>query len=289
MLQSTSEPSLRIGIINLMPRAELYEPYLLRPLMHADVPFEPQWIRLATHEYARSDLGYVERQYRSFDEVQHTAALDGLIVTGAPLEELAFASVGCWRELAEILAFTREQALPTLGLCWGGLALAWRLGLEKTALQRKLFGVFELRRLGSAHPLLAESDDVFDCPQSRHAGIADVLLERAVDDGRVRLLAHAEATGYSIFESGDGLDLMHLGHPEYDAARLIAEYRRDVAARRNDVSRPANLELDEPVTRWRSHRNEFFRHWLVRVRSASRGRQTPHVVPGVSEHDACTG
>jgi homoserine O-succinyltransferase len=269
MVRSNLEPRLRIGIINLMPRAELYEPYLLRPLTHADVPFEPHWIRLASHGYAQSDSRHIEERYRSFEAVQHSAALDGLIITGAPLEELEFSAVMCWRELAEILDFTRAHALPTLGLCWGGLALAWRLGLEKSHFPRKLFGVFELRRLGSAHPLLTESDDVFACPQSRHAGISDLLLERAVDDGRVRLLAHAEAPGYSIFESADGLYLMHLGHPEYDAARLIAEYRRDVAAARQDVRPPVDLDLDAPVTRWRSHRNEFFRHWLQRVRSAA--------------------
>jgi homoserine O-succinyltransferase len=146
------------------------------------------------------------------------------------------------------------------------LALAEQLGIAKSNYERKLFGVYELRTLEPEHALLRGSDDVFMCPQSRHAGIADAELERAAADGRVRLLAHGAASGYAVFEARDGRYLMHLGHPEYDAARLVYEYRRDVALGRTDVPVPAQLDLDNPITRWRSHRNQFFRNWLLNLR-----------------------
>jgi len=268
MLQSGLEHRLRIGIINLMPRVEQYAPYLLRPLAQAEVPFEPRWIRLESQTYSARDAAHLAQLYRSFDHTQAHAPLHGLIVTGAPVEELEFATIPYWSELLHILDFARARALPTLGLCWGGLALAFQLGIDKTNFERKLFGVFELRRLHEDDPLFAESDDVFACPQSRHSGISDTDLEAAVNDGRVRALAHSEAAGYSIFESADGRSLMHLGHPEYDAQRLIYEYRRDVAAGRSDVLAPVALDLERPITRWRSHRNEFFRQWVRRVRDA---------------------
>ena len=259
MQQWTRKQRLRIGIINLMPRVQHYEPYLLRPLTQAEVPFEPAWIRLHSQTYATRDAAHLEQCYQSFDQA---GALDGLIVTGAPVEELEFATIPYWPELAHILDLARACALPCLGLCWGGLALAFQLGVRKTNFEHKLFGVFELRRLEPEHPLFRESDDVFVCPQSRHSGISDAELEAAVSDGRVRALAHSSAAGYSIFESADGRSVMHLGHPEYDAERLVYEYGRDLAANRFDVRAPVALDLERPVTRWRSHRNDFFRQWL---------------------------
>jgi len=136
---------LRIGIINIMPRLEAYEPYLLDPLArHAEV-VEPVFVRLASHGYHSSDRAHLERFYRTFDAAISEAPLDGLIVTGAPVEELPFEQVHYLRELEDILGYARRHVVTTLGLCWGGLLIAHLLGIGKRVFARKLFGVFDPR------------------------------------------------------------------------------------------------------------------------------------------------
>ncbi len=253
---------LRVGILNVMPKAETYEFSILQPLGRSIIQIEPLWIRLETHRYTSSNQEHIRGLYMTFEEAVRRLPLDGLILTGAPVEEMPFEEVHYWGELTRILQYARRNVASTLGLCWGGLALAKMLGVEKQNLTRKLFGVFRNRNLERAHRITGDTDDVFWCPQSRHSGIADHDLEEARDRGAVRLLSHAPETGYSIFESMDQRYLMHLGHPEYEPERLIHEYRRDADLGRTDVDPPAHVDLDDPVNTWRSHRNEFFSQWI---------------------------
>ena len=253
---------LRVGILNVMPKAESYEPYLLRPLAHAPAFVEPVWIRLESHRYASSSPAHIQQHYRTFAQAIGEGALSGLILTGAPVEELAFEAVHYWRELSRILEFSRRNLQGTLGLCWGGLALAKMIGLDKVSFQKKLFGVFQNRSLSPTHPITGDFDDAFFCAHSRHSGILDGELEEASERGVVSLLSHGPDTGYTIFESADRRFLMHLGHPEYEAGRLVHEWRRDQSLGRTDVERPANFDPENPSNVWRSHRNELFSQWL---------------------------
>lgn len=257
--------TLRVGVINIMPRAEAYEPFLTRPLGRSGLPVEPVWIRLRSHAYGSSDRENLERNYVHFEDALGDGPLDGLVLTGAPVEELPFEEVEYWDELTGILGYARAAIRSTLGLCWGGLALAKLLGLEKTNYTRKIFGIFETRNLDPGHFVTGGMDDVFWCPQSRFSGIADDALEEAGRRGTVSLLAHAPEAGYTIFESGDGRFLMHLGHPEYEAFRLVEEYRRDLACGKPGVEPPRNLDVDRPLNRWRTHGSEFFGRWLMRL------------------------
>ncbi len=225
----------RIGILNVMPQAESYEPYLLRPLAHAATLVEPVWLRLESHGYSSSNPAHIQQHYRTFAQALEDGQLSGLILTGAPVEELSFEAVHYWRELTRILEFARANFRSTLGLCWGGLALANLVGLDKVLFPKKLFGVFLNRNLNHAHPITGEFDDSFSCAHSRHSGILDRSLEDASDRGLVNLLSHGAETGYSLFESSDHRFLMHLGHPEYEASRLVHEWQRDRALGRNDV------------------------------------------------------
>jgi len=260
--QLDGRPVLRVGVLNVMPKAESYEPYLLRPLAHSELLVEPIWIRLDSHSYTSSDSAHIERHYRTFEEALAQGPLSGLILTGAPVEELDFEAVHYWRELAQILEFARQKLKGTLGLCWGGLALAKMIGLDKVSFPRKLFGVFQNRSLNAQHPITSSFDDTFFCAHSRHSGINDRTLEDARDRGIVNLLSHGPDTGYTIFESSDHRYLMHLGHPEYEAGRLVHEWLRDRALGRTDVERPSNFDPDRPSNTWRSHRNELFSQWL---------------------------
>ncbi|MGA3122225.1 MAG: homoserine O-succinyltransferase [Polyangiaceae bacterium] len=258
----TARWPLRVGIVNVMPRAETYEANILRPLARAVLPVTPVWIRLRSHSYGSSDPDYIHRAYVDFEDAIGAGILDGLILTGAPVEDLEFHEVHYWTELVEILRFCRSHVASVLGLCWGGLALAKLLNIEKRNFETKLFGVFQNRNLASDHPILGGADEVFWCVHSRHSGVSDSDLEGARDAGVVHLLAHGPETGYSIFESSDRRFLMHLGHPEYGSTRLLHEWERDASLGRRDVDPPRNFDLERPVNIWQSHCNDLFSQWL---------------------------
>jgi homoserine O-succinyltransferase len=235
--------ALRVGIINLMPSAEAYEPVLLEPLGSGERWVEPVWIRLASHGYQSSDAAHLARFYRG---IEHAGALDGLILTGAPVEELPFEEVRYFPELRGVLERARTTIPRTLGLCWGGMALAQLLGVGKVRFARKLFGVYALEGFGP-------------CAQSRHAGLDPVQLGDAEVRGQVRVLA-----GDTIVESVDGRYLMHLGHPEYTPARLRFEYLRDRELGRGDVGQPHGVSGAPPASPL-PHGYAFFADWLERV------------------------
>jgi len=251
----------RIGIINLMPAAELYEPMLLAPLATSDLAVVPVWIRLHTHSYASTDLGHLERWYVPFERAL-AQAMSGLVLTGAPVEELAYEDVRYWRELAELLSVARHELRSTLGLCWGGMALGKLLGIEKTSFAHKLFGVYPLARRTQGRALFDDTSTSFECAQSRHAGIDDAVLEAAERAGSVHLLAHSAPAGYTIFESADRRYLAHLGHPEYTPARLGFEYQRDLQLGRSDVTAPAGVDLAHAPAHALSHGRRFLTGWL---------------------------
>ena len=186
--------------------------------------------------------------------------LDGLIITGAPVEHLPFEEVHYWKELVNLIEEAKLKCASTLGLCWAGFAMAYMAGVEKENFNKKLFGVYPMRSLVPSHSLMGTQDDQFFCPQSRHAGLPDSEMEKAEQKGKLRLLAHGEKVGYTIFETPDQRQLMHLGHPEYNVDRLKSEMERD--KKRGDVPPPENFDLTKSNTSWRSHRNLLFQQWL---------------------------
>lgn len=254
--------ALRIGVLNIMPKAETYEFSLLHPLGRSIMQIEPVWIRLKTHTYQSSDQDHLAKLYLTFEEAVAKEHLDGLIVTGAPVEDIPFEEVSYWEEIKRILKYARNNISSTLGICWGGLALAKFLGMDKVVFPKKIFGVFETVNLDREHPITGEMDDVFWCAHSRHAGITDEVLELERDKGMIHPLAYSKDAGYTIFESVDQRFIVHLGHPEYEPSRLIEEYLRDKNKGRTDVDPPRNLDLNNPVNTWRSHRTEFFSQWI---------------------------
>ena len=251
---------LRIGILNIMPQGEKYEFNLLHPLGLSIIQVDPVWIRLNSHTYKTSDQNHIDDLYVSYEEAIKEQELDGLIVTGAPIEHLPYTEVQYWDEISEILLEAKTKYPCTLGICWGGLALAYLEGVEKINYPQKKFGVFEIKNLDPHHPITGSMDDAFWCPLSTHAGIDDQVLEQAQADGRLHLLGYNKESGYVIFETPDHRFLMHTGHPEYNSQRLAFEAKRDKD--NPEVPPCANFDFNRPVNNWRSHRNFFFTQWL---------------------------
>jgi homoserine O-succinyltransferase len=257
--------ALRIGILNLMPKAETYEFSLIFPLGRSILQIDPVWIKLETHHYNSSDKAHLKGLYSSFKEAIRDKHLDGLIVTGAPVGKLRFEDILYWEEIQKILDYARRNIPSTLGICWGGLAIARMLGIEKMNHKKKLFGVFEGENMDRNHRITGELDDVFFCPHSRYFGISDETMETERDKGNIRLLAKGKDVGYFIFESSDGRYIAHLGHPEYDTKRIIYEAGRDQKEKVPDVEPPVNFDVNNPINRWRGHRTEFFTQWIKYV------------------------
>ena len=251
---------LRIGIMNIMPLGEQYEFNLLLPLGLSVLQIEPVWIRLESHEYKTWKPGHLDDRYVSYAESTKDSPLDGLIITGAPVEHLKFEDVVYWKEFTEIAKHARENTPSTLGICWGAFALAYLEGISKIDFEKKLFGVYELNNLDQDHDIMGAMDDAFLSPQSRMAGMSDNELLQAKDQGKINLLAHGPESGYSIFETTDQKFLMHQGHPEYSSSRLAYEVLRD--ADDESVMEVQNFDPERPVNRWRMHRNTFFHQWL---------------------------
>ena len=251
---------LRIGILNIMPLGKQYEFNLLHPLGLSPLQIEPIWIRLKSHSYRTWDLEHLRNLYVHWEEAMSPICLDGLIITGAPVEHLPFEKVNYWRELVSLIEEAKTKCASTLGLCWAGFAMAYLAGVEKQNFDKKLFGVYPMRSLVPGHSLMGTQDDEFYCPQSRHAGLPDIAMEEAEKRGRLRLLAHGTKVGYTIFETPDQRQLMHLGHPEYNVDRLKSEMKRD--KERGDVPPPENFDSLKSMTSWRSHRNLLFQQWL---------------------------
>jgi homoserine O-succinyltransferase len=265
---------LRIGVINLMPRAETYEPLLIRSLVLPGVLVELRWIRLESHGYRSSDRFHMENHYKTYDATLLGGALDGLVLTGAPVETLEFEAVHYWRELMEVLRHARRHVPRTLGICWGGMALAALEGIRKETLGRKVFGAFDHELSAEGRALMPSLGGVYRCAQSRHAGLVGASVEEAEREGRVRVLARGEEPGTTLLTSADRRMWMHLGHPEYEPERIAFEWSRDQAAGRLDVGAPAGFDATgtRPDAPWAEDARGFFADWLSSVLAALGGR-----------------
>ena len=259
----------RVGIVNLMPHAEQYASWLM-PQLAAALPIDPQWIRVAQRRYRLDEPSYIDGLYRPYDEVVAEGPLDGLIVTGAAVEHLPYEEVRFLPELAGMVGRAADDGIPILGLCWGALGVGHLLyDLPKRVHRQKVSGMYLTDRLVDDGPIAEMLDDRFWSTHSRFAGFDDAALDRTPG---IRAVARSAETGTVIAESADHGVVLHIGHPEYAATRLVDEYRRDLAQQLPDVRPPANVDLDRPANLWRSHSRLFFASWvrLVHTRAGLR-------------------
>ncbi len=254
---------MRVAILNLMPTKIATETQLLRLLGNTALQVDVTLLHTATHESRNVAADHLLEHYTTFEQVRHEK-FDGLVITGAPVEQMPFEEVDYWPEVAAIIDWASEAVSSTLNICWGAqAALYHRYGIPKHPLPRKMFGVFEHRTLAPTDRLLRGFDDVFLAPHSRHTEVRRTDIEQV---GEVSILAESDDAGVYLAGSRDGRHVFVTGHSEYDPLTLKAEYDRDVA-RGLPIEVPRNYYPDDdpsrpPLVRWRGHANLLFANWL---------------------------
>ncbi len=254
---------LRVAILNLMPTKIATETQLLRLLGNSALQVDVTLLHTATHEAKNTDAEHLLTHYNTFEEVRNDK-FDGLIITGAPVEQLEFEAVDYWPELVEIMDWAEMNVESTFYICWGAQAgLYHHYGIPKYPLPAKMFGVFEHRTLIPTEKLLRGFDDTFLAPHSRHTEIRRADLEKVPE---LQILAESDEAGIYIVGSQDGRHLFITGHSEYDPLTLKGEYDRDVN-KGLPISVPRNYYPNDdpsqtPRVRWRGHANLLYANWL---------------------------
>jgi homoserine O-succinyltransferase len=255
--------ALRVAILNLMPTKIATETQLLRLLSNSALQVEVTLLHTATHESKNTDAEHLLNHYLTFDDVC-SEKFDGLIITGAPVEQMLFEEVGYWGELTDIMDWAETNVESTFHICWGAQAgLYHRYGVPKYDLPGKMFGVFEHRVLSRTESLLRGFDDIFLAPHSRHTEIRRADVEQISD---LNILAESEEAGLYLLGTKDGRHLFATGHSEYDPFTLKSEYDRDVN-KGLPIHVPKNYYPNDdprqtPTVRWRGHANLLFSNWL---------------------------
>lgn len=254
---------LKLAILNLMPTKITTETQIIRLLSNTPLQIELTLLKTATHQSTNTSAEHMEAFYRTFDDVRNER-FDGLIITGAPVENLDFTEVDYWDELCEIMAWSKTNVFSTLHICWAAQAGLWyHYGIPKHELKEKMFGVFSHVPLQPAHPLLRGFDEVFQAPHSRHT---EVRREDILRCPKVEILSESVEAGVYIVASKKRRLFFVTGHSEYDAGTLAAEYFRDknkglpIALPKHYF--PADDPTLPPRNTWRSHAHLLFSNWL---------------------------
>ena len=254
---------LKILLLNLMPKKIETETQLSRLLGNSPLQVDLKLIRMKSHQAKNTSAEHLLAFYETFDDVKDQS-FDGMIITGAPVEHLAFEEVSYWEELCDIMEWSKTHVHSTFHICWGAQAgLYYHYGVNKRKLDKKLFGVFEHTVDYKRSILFRGFDDVFMAPHSRHT---DVSAEDILAVGKLRLLASSKEAGvYAVYTYG-GRQIFVMGHSEYDAETLKNEYLRDLSEGK-EIEMPKNYFADNnpdnpPVVTWRSHANLLFSNWL---------------------------
>lgn len=254
---------LKIAILNLMPLKEDTELQLLRALSNTPLQIDVSFVMVSSHISQNVSANHLNRFYETFDNIKDHD-FDGFIITGAPVEQLAFEDVDYWDELTAIMEWTKTHVTSTLHICWGAQAgLYYHYGIKKHLLSEKLSGLYEHRVLNRKIPLVRGFDDRFYAPHSRYT---TVKAEEIYANPVLTVLAESEKAGVYLISADNGRQIFVTGHPEYDRLTLQKEYERDIN-KGLDIKKPANYFTNDdpslkPDLMWRSHANNLYTNWL---------------------------
>ena len=254
---------LDIAILNLMPKKIETETQLLRLLSNTPIQLNIELIQTATHVAKNTSQEHLTKFYTTFDKIKDKR-FDGLIITGAPVEQKPFEEVDYWNELCEIMEWSKANVYSTFHICWGAQAgLFYHYGIPKHTLTEKMFGVFPHKVEVQNHPLVRGFDETFFVPHSRHTGIERLDVEKVSD---LKILTSSPISGVHIITEKTNRQFFVMGHSEYDRFTLSGEYFRDLEKGLpikvpynyfpyNDPSQP-------PHFNWRCHANLLFSNWI---------------------------
>ena len=254
---------LNLLILNLMPTKIATETQLLRKFSNTPLQIQVELLQTISHDAQNVDRSHLESFYTSYDQIKDKN-YDGLVITGAPVENLDFETVDYWEELCQIMEWSKTHVHSTLHICWGAQAgLYYHYGIPKYALPQKLFGVFDHRVLKPSSPLFRGFDDRFYAPHSRHT---EVLEEDIRKVPGLEVLAVSEEAGVFAVKTEDSRQFFLLGHLEYDRNTLAQEYWQDVD-RGLDIQVPRHYFPNDdpnqtPIVRWRSAGQLIYTNWL---------------------------
>ena len=254
---------LKIVILNLMPLKITTETDLIRLLSNTPLQMEVSFMKLKSHTPKNTPIEHMMMFYRDFEKMRDEK-FDGMIITGAPVEQLDFEDVNYWNEITGIFAWARNHVTSTLYICWAAQAgLYYHYGIPKYPLSKKMFGVFRQHTLCPHLPIFRGFDDVFYMPHSRHT---EVHKEDILANPELTLIAESPENGVSMVMARGGREFFITGHMEYAFNTLDIEYKRDKGIR-DDVDMPVNYYRDnnpanEPLVTWRAHANLLYHNWI---------------------------
>ena len=254
---------LRICILNLMPLKITTETDLIRLLSNSPLQLELHLMKVKAHTSKNTPVEHMKAFYRDFETMKEEK-FDGMIITGAPVEHLAFEEVNYWNEMMEIMDWCRTHVTSTLYICWAAQAgLYHHYGIPKYSLDEKMFGIFPQTPTDASLPLFRGFDDKFNMPHSRHSEIRREDLRRCPD---LRIIAESELSGVSMVMAREGREIFITGHSEYSPMTLDTEYRRDLG-KGLPIRMPYNYYYDDDPAHgvkvsWRAHANLLFTNWL---------------------------
>lgn len=254
---------LKVLIMNLMPLKIATETDLVRLLSNTPLQIEVDFLKLSTHKSKNTPTEHMEAFYKEFDDVKNSN-YDGLIVTGAPVEQLEYEEVTYWTEVTAVFDWARRHVTSTFYICWAAQAALYHYyGVPKYALSEKIFGVFKHTIEDRAFPLFRGFDDEFYAPHSRHTEIRKKDIE-GIDE--LQLLSESEEAGVYIVIGRGGREFYVTGHSEYSLYTLHNEYTRD-----KEKGLPIDIPKhyyrhddpkQKPISRWTGHGNLLFNNWI---------------------------
>ena len=254
---------LKIAILNLMPLKITTETDLIRLLSNTPLQLEVSFMKLKSHTPKNTPIEHMMMFYRDFEQMRHEK-YDGMIITGAPVEQLEYEDVSYWAEVSDIFAWARTHVTSTLYICWAAQAgLYYHYGIPKYPLPKKMFGIFPQYTLNPQLPIFRGFDDVFQMPHSRHT---ELHREDILANPDLELIAESPEWGVSMVMARGGREFFITGHLEYAPDTLDKEYRRDKDTR-DDVDMPINYYKNDdpsqgPKVTWRAHANLLYSNWI---------------------------
>lgn len=254
---------IKIIILNLMPIKSETETHLLRLLSNSPIQVDIELLQMVSHKSINTSSEYLNKFYKTFNNIK-ALKYDGMIITGAPVETLDFEQVDYWKELCNVMEWSKHNVYSSFHICWGAqAALYYHYSIPKTVVNNKISGVYQQKVIDIYNPLVRGFDEIFSMPHSRYSNIDTINILKNKD---LNIIANSKEVGASIISNKNGRQIFITGHLEYQKETLANEYFRDIKRGLNPLIPknyfPQNDTSKSPIMSWNSHANLLFSNWL---------------------------